>query len=276
MYRYTVIKVRLGGSHLDGHSEPLEHLVAAPAHHVETHHLLLQPGADQLHHRLRLPGGHGVIERRELGLVDLQILLAKLLRGFLLSETNCPDLKITIVINYNGQVRSGQVRSGQTYRGVGEDHGGYVAVVQLQVWFVIKQSVGQAASCSDGHGSQERLAGHIPEGVEAGYVGVLELVHQDVAGLVQVEADVCTAETVSVGKAAHGPEEDVSGRQGLSSVETDHQPLTGLVYSGYTNTSLDIDPASLHLPRHGLADLLTRSVSTQYRALLCLPSDQSS
>ena len=94
MDRHAVVKVRLGGAHLDGHPEALEHLVAAPSHHVETHHLLLLPSADQLHHRLRLPGGHGVIQRRELGLVDLQILLAELLRGFLLSETNCPDLKI--------------------------------------------------------------------------------------------------------------------------------------------------------------------------------------
>ena len=96
VYRYTVIKVRLGGSHLHSHSEALQHLVAAPAHHVETHHLLLLPSADQLHHRLRLPGGHGVIQRRELRLVDLQILLAELLRGFLLSQTNRPDLKLII------------------------------------------------------------------------------------------------------------------------------------------------------------------------------------
>ena len=93
VYRHTVIKVSLGCSHLDRHSEALQHLVAAPSHHVEADHFLLRPGADQLHHRLRLPGGHGVIQRGELRLVDLQVLLAELFLGFLLSQTNRPDLK---------------------------------------------------------------------------------------------------------------------------------------------------------------------------------------
>ena len=98
MYRHTVIKVSLGCSHLDGHSESLEHLVTASPHHVEPDHLLLLASADQLHHRLRLPAGHGVIQRRELGLVDLQVLLAELLLGFLLSQTNRPDLKFIFLL----------------------------------------------------------------------------------------------------------------------------------------------------------------------------------
>ena len=171
--------------------------------------------------------------------------------------------------------------SGHTYRGMGEDHGGYVAVVQLQVWFIIKQSVGQSSACSDGDGSQESLPGYIAEGVEAGYVGVLELVHHDVTGLVQGEADVWTAETVSVRNSAHSPEEDVSGGELLSSVEGHHQAITGLLNSLNTNTSLNIDSTSLHLSRHSLTDLVTmfsskRSlVSTQLATyhLIKVPED---
>lgn len=247
MYRHTVIKVSLSCSHLDRHSEALQHLVAASSHHVEADHLLLLPSADQLHHRLGFPGGHGVVERRELRLVDLQILLAELLRGFLLSETNCPDLQIIFVVT----TLSDQI----TYRGVGEDHCWDVVVVQLQVRLIIKQSVGQSSSSSDGYGSQESLAGNIAESVEPGYVGVLVLVHHDVSGLVQVEADVLTAETVSVGNPSHCPEEDVSRGQFLSSVEADHQTLTGLINSANSNTFLNIHPTSLHLPRYSLADL---------------------
>ena len=140
---------------------------------------------------------------------------------------------------------------------MGEHHCRYVAVVQLQLRFIIKQSVGQSPAGSDGDGSQQSLPGYIAEGVEAGYVGVLELVHQDVTRLVQGETDVLTAETVSVRNSTYGPEEDVSGWELLSSVEADHQPITGLINPLHTNTSLDVDAASLHLPGHSLTDLPT-------------------
>ena len=144
-----------------------------------------------------------------------------------------------------------------TYRRVGEDHGWYVVVVQLQVCFIIEQSVSQSPPSSDGYRGKESFAGNIPQGVEPGHVGVLELVHQDVPGLVQLEAGVLTAETVSVGNSAHCPAENISWRQFLSSVETDDQPLTGLVNSLNSNTFLNVDSTGLHLPRHGLADLGT-------------------
>ena len=93
MNGHTVVKVSLGGPHLDGHPEALEHLVTAPAHHVEPHHLLLLAGTDKLHQCLGFPLGHGVVQRRELGLVDAEVLLAELLLGLPLRESNGPDLK---------------------------------------------------------------------------------------------------------------------------------------------------------------------------------------
>ena len=69
MNRNTVIKVSLGCPHLDSDTEPLQHLVTASSSHVEPHHPLLPTLTHQLHHGLRLPAGHGVVERGELGLV---------------------------------------------------------------------------------------------------------------------------------------------------------------------------------------------------------------
>ena len=92
---HAVIKVRLGGPHLDGHPEALQHLVAAAAHHVEPHHLLILPGTDQLHHGLGLPAGHRVVQRGELRLVDAQSFLTELLLCFLLRQSNRPDLSET-------------------------------------------------------------------------------------------------------------------------------------------------------------------------------------
>ena len=92
MDRHTVVKVRLSGSHLDGHPEPLEHLVTAAADHVEAHHLLLWALAHQLHHRLRLPGGHRVIQWSELGLVHSHVLTPKLLVCLFLCQPDTSDL----------------------------------------------------------------------------------------------------------------------------------------------------------------------------------------
>ena len=93
MDRHTVVKVCLGGAHLDGHPEPLEHLVTAAADHVKADHPLLWALADQLHHCLRLPGGHRVIQRSELGLVHSHIITPKLLSRFFLRQTDTSDLK---------------------------------------------------------------------------------------------------------------------------------------------------------------------------------------
>ena len=92
MDRHAVVKVRLGGAHLDGHPEALEHLVTAAADHVKADHPLLRALADQLHHRLRLPGGHRVIQRSELGLVHNHIITTKLLSRIFLSQTDTSDL----------------------------------------------------------------------------------------------------------------------------------------------------------------------------------------
>ena len=137
-----------------------------------------------------------------------------------------------------------------------EDHCGDVVVVQLQIFLVIKESVCQSPSSRDGYWSEERLASHVPQGVEAGDVGVLVVVNQDVPGLVQVEADVLTAESVSVGSSAHGPEEDVGGGQLLSRVELDEDAVTGPLHLLNLNIPLDLHAALLNLASYGLAYLI--------------------
>ena len=95
MDRHTVVKVRLGGAHLDGDPEALEHLVTAAAHHVEADHpLLLRAVTHELHHRLGLPGGHRVVQRGEPGLVHRHIVTPKLLTRFFLCQTDTSNLKI--------------------------------------------------------------------------------------------------------------------------------------------------------------------------------------
>ena len=94
MDRHAVVKVRLGGAHLDGDPEALEHFVTAAADHVEADNLLLRAVTHELHHRLGLPGGHRVIQRGELGLVHCDIVTPKLLTGFFLCQTDTSNLNI--------------------------------------------------------------------------------------------------------------------------------------------------------------------------------------
>ena len=59
----------------------LQYFVAAAAHHVQSDDLLLRPGADKLHERLLFPLGQGVVQRGELGRVDLDGFRPELSRG---------------------------------------------------------------------------------------------------------------------------------------------------------------------------------------------------
>ena len=142
---------------------------------------------------------------------------------------------------------------------MGEDDGGDVVVVKLQILLVVKQSVRQSPPSRDGHRSEEDLPRHVPQGVQAGDVGVLELVHQDVPGLVQVKADVLTPESVSVGSSSDSPEEDVSGWELLAIVELDLEPVTHLLNLLHHNVLLHLHATLLNLLRHGLAYLERKS-----------------
>ena len=94
----TAIKVLLCGAHLDSDTEALKHLTDTETQDVEADNLLLGTGADYLHlSRVfsLLLGGHDVVEHgRELGVVDLDLVITVALAGLGLRETNTADFGV--------------------------------------------------------------------------------------------------------------------------------------------------------------------------------------
>lgn len=86
----TGVKILLGGTHLHGDTETLQHLAGAETHDVQTDDLLLGASADELVlcGALLLGVHHRVVHGREVGRVDLEVLLAVLLLGFGLGQAD--------------------------------------------------------------------------------------------------------------------------------------------------------------------------------------------
>lgn len=111
MNGHTAVKVGLGRTHLHGNTEALEHLTDSEAENVQTDNLLLRTGADDFHLGgvlgLLLLRHHAVVHGRELGVVDLDLIVTVALASLRLGQTNGTDF------------------------GVGEDDGGDVVIVEL-------------------------------------------------------------------------------------------------------------------------------------------------
>lgn len=95
----AAIKVLLSSTHLDSDTEALQHLADAKTKDVQTNNLLLGTGADDLH----LGGVLGLLLGRqadvvehgsELGVVDLDLVVAVALAGLGLGETDAADLRV--------------------------------------------------------------------------------------------------------------------------------------------------------------------------------------
>lgn len=95
----AAIKVLLSSTHLDSDTEALQHLADTKTKDVQTNHLLLGTGADDLH----LGGVLGLLLGRqadiiehgsELGVVDLNLVIAVALAGLGLGETDAADLRM--------------------------------------------------------------------------------------------------------------------------------------------------------------------------------------
>lgn len=184
------VEVLLGGAHLEGDAEALEHLAGAEAHDVEADDLLVGPLADDLvlGGRLVLGVHHGVVHGGEVGRVDLEAVAAVLLDGLGLREADGADL------------------------GVGEDDARDARVVEARVGEEGRgpvQALGEAAAGGDGDGRQLRLAADVAEGEDVVDRGVLEVVDDDVALAVDLDAGALEAEGVGLGHAADGPDEVV-------------------------------------------------------------------
>lgn len=94
----TAIKVLLGSTHLHGDTESLQHLTNTKTQNVQTDNLFLRTGADDLH----LSGvlglllsWHNVVEHgSELGVVNLDLVVAVALAGLGLGETDDTNLRV--------------------------------------------------------------------------------------------------------------------------------------------------------------------------------------
>lgn len=190
----TAVEILLGGAHLDSDTETLQHLSAAEAGNVQADNLLLGTGADKL-----VSGGslllglhHGVVHGGEVGLVDLDVVLAVLLNGLRLRQADAADL------------------------GVREHDGGDVGVVEMRILVLgaSEQTLRQTTSRSNGDRGQLDLASDVAEGVDVLDAGVLVVVDGDVTLLVRLEAGGVDAEVLGRGRAANGPDEVVEAALG--------------------------------------------------------------
>lgn len=179
----AAVKVGLGGAHLDGNAEALQHLSAALAHDVQADNLLFGASDDELviGGALLLRVHHGVVHGREARLVDLDVLLAVLL--------DCLRLR----------------QADAAYLGVSEDDGGDVAVVELgRLEFCrSEKSMRELSASGDGNGRQLDLAGHVAEGENVIDAAVLIVVDDDEAVLVQLDAGLLQADAAGLGCSAH-------------------------------------------------------------------------
>lgn len=192
----TAIKVGLGSSHLDGNTETLKHLTTANTHDVKTDDLLLGAGGNELVVGRALLVGlhHGVVHGSETGLVYLDAVLAILLDGLGLSQTNAADF------------------------GVGENDRGDVVVVELEggEFRSAEQAMRQTTTSGDGDGGQFDLASDITEGEDVVDAGVLVFVGDDVALVVYLDAGLFQANVLGGGCATNSPDEVVDiGECGL-------------------------------------------------------------
>lgn len=107
----TAVEVGLGSAHLDSNTKTLQHLADAKTKDVQTNDLLLGAGADDLHLGgvlgLLLSGHEAVVHVGKLGVVGLDLVIAILLAGFGLSETDGADLRVRE--NDSGDVLVGEL-----------------------------------------------------------------------------------------------------------------------------------------------------------------------
>lgn len=94
MYRNTVIKITLGGSHLNCNAKALQHLTRSKTNDMQADDLLLGARADELISSRALVLKHGVIHGRELRLVHLNIFVTISLPCLRLAKTDAADLRV--------------------------------------------------------------------------------------------------------------------------------------------------------------------------------------
>lgn len=142
-----------------------------------------------------------------------------------------------------------------------EDDGGNVGVVELVALNAAVDPVGEPATGSNSHGSQELDSSNISDGKDVVDVGGLVLVDDDISILLELDSDVVDAEVVSEGVTADGEEDNVS-LDGLAAVDVDGlgegNGQVGLLDLGGDlgdlSLSVNLDAAVLHVLLEGVLE----------------------
>mmetsp|Transcript_22153 Transcript_22153/g.62885 ORF Transcript_22153/g.62885 Transcript_22153/m.62885 type:complete len:482 (-) Transcript_22153:68-1513(-) len=184
------IKVALGGTHLHGNPESLQHLVRAHPDHVQSNHEFVGARRDELHDRLRLVLGlHGedaVVQVGEFRTVRLDVVLSEFGDGF----------------GFGHPARSDG--------GVGKDDGRHKIVRCPAVGLAAEDAIGKSASGRDRHRCQLDLAAHVSQGEDVVDGCVLEFVGLDVGGFIhQLDANLVQVQGFGVRQPTRGHEDDV-------------------------------------------------------------------
>ncbi len=226
----AVVEVRLGGPHLHGDTEALQDLVHGEADAVQADHLLFRPDTDQLH-----PGGLAMLGQRrvhggELAAVDL-------------------DLILTV---FGDSFRLGQPYGADGW--VAEHHGRHQIVVEVLVWLVVEQPLGETTARRDGDRGELDPAGVVTDGIEVGDGGVLELVGRDKALLVQRDAGGGQVQVVGGRDAADGPDQAVDGEV-ATIFQLQGQAVVSVLDHGFRNgVGVQFGPFLRHDLHQGLVD----------------------
>ncbi len=167
-----VIKVFLGGTHFQCDREALQHFIHPETNTVNTDNLLFRSDANQLHAARLAVGGNSGIHRGKRGFIHFHLVIAVLFASLLLGQA------------YG------------TNRRVAENHGRDIAVIQMLIRLVVKQTLGQATACSDGNWRQLNGTGVIADGINSRNTGVLVFIHDDVAFFVGFHASNRQVEVV--------------------------------------------------------------------------------
>ena len=94
----TTIKILLRSPHLHSNAETLRHLPNTQTQNMHAHNLLLRSRAHELHLRgvlgFLVRGQHVVVHGRELGVVDLDLVVAVALAGLRFGEADGADFGV--------------------------------------------------------------------------------------------------------------------------------------------------------------------------------------
>ena len=94
----TIVKILLRSPHLHGNAKTLRHLPNTETQNMQADNLLLRPGTHNLHLRgvlgLLVRGHHVVVHGGELGVVDLDLVVAEAFAGLRLAEADGADFGV--------------------------------------------------------------------------------------------------------------------------------------------------------------------------------------